>query len=118
MSTQTTTGHTPTPPPWTTEDWAFQSELTRGLIGVSTVWAVFAQGTEGKDNKMPAECYGPDAEANAKMIVLAVNSHAELLAACFAMFDAMNPEEKAVAFTMAEAAIANAQPASDTLQMS
>ena len=50
-----------------------------------------------------------ESDANARMIILAVNSHADLLAACKAMRSSLDVSEFAATSKLADAAIAAAQ---------
>lgn len=53
----------PTPGPWT------YSKHHRDMMTGEWTWGVYAN--QDPDHKMPAECYGPRAEANARLIAAA-----------------------------------------------
>ena len=90
---------THTPGPWTAEDWRWGTNF-------SSVWAVFANGTDGCMDKMPCECHGSNAEANARLIAAAP----DLLEACKAAVIAFRIVELGEdTDVMCQAAIAKAE---------
>ena len=75
MTTETTTGHTPIP-------WAVMPFTRDGSWGIHRKTPTLDGGYFANVEPLKLDRYGRDqAEANARMIVLAVNSHAALLAA-------------------------------------
>jgi len=82
--------HTPTP-------WAMNAIYTKGVLshwGINGVCETGDQFTSGRIVDVPRNAPnhdGPTQEANAAFIVKAVNCHEELLAACKACANAINP---------------------------